>query len=75
MSVSPARSLAKLTECDETSIRTASSRPVSSQMSMQLPPRELDDDEDEDAAQDIQELWFPGCHAVSAHKNVQQDTR
>lgn len=31
---------------------------------MQLPPRESDDDEDEDAPQDIQEVWFPGNHAV-----------
>ncbi|MCJ1419842.1 hypothetical protein MMC32_006198 [Xylographa parallela] len=76
MSVSPARSLAKLTECDETSIRTASSRPVSSQMSMQLPPRELDDDEDEDAAQDIQELWFPGCHAdIGGGWDLSQDEK
>ncbi|MCJ1391891.1 hypothetical protein MMC18_004758 [Xylographa bjoerkii] len=63
LSVSPARSLTKLTECDEASIKTVSSRPVSFQMSLQVPPRELDDDEDEDAPQDIQELWFPGGHA------------
>ncbi|MCJ1381863.1 hypothetical protein MMC17_004975 [Xylographa soralifera] len=65
LSISPARSLTKLTEGDEASIRTASSQPVSSQMSLRPPPREIDDDEDEDASQDIQELWFPGCHAVS----------
>ncbi|MCJ1398076.1 hypothetical protein MMC11_001273 [Xylographa trunciseda] len=63
LSISPARSLTKLTECDEASIRTASSRPVSSRVSLQLPARELDDDEDENAPQDIQELWFPGGHA------------
>lgn len=63
LSISPARSLTRLTEGDETSIRTASSRPASSHISLQLPARELADDEDEDAPQDIQELWFPGCHA------------
>ncbi|MCJ1286440.1 hypothetical protein MMC26_005785 [Xylographa opegraphella] len=63
LSISPTRPPAKLTECDRTSIRTASSRPASSQMSLLPPPRELEDDEDGDASQDIQEVWFPGCHA------------
>jgi len=59
-SISPARSLGKLSENDASSIHSASSH-----LSLQLPPRESDEDDDEDAPQDIQEVWFPGNHAVS----------
>lgn len=61
-SISPARSLGKVSENDASSIHTASS-----QVSLQLPPRESDEDDDENAPQDIQEVWFPGNHAVSIH--------
>ena len=57
-SISPARSLEHISENDGASINSSAS-----QLSLQLPPR-TDDDADEDAEQDIQEVWFPGCHAV-----------
>ena len=36
---------------------------VESRLSLQLPMNDDDTDEDEDDIQDIQEVWFPGCHA------------
>ena len=73
MSTSPVRSLARVSENDASSIQTASSHMASSQLSLQLPHHDVDDDDDadEEAAQDIQEIWFPGSHAVgftSGHK-------
>lgn len=64
MSASPARSLGRVSEYDEASVKSVSSRPASSQISLQL-PRNDDSDEDEDRPQNIEEIWFPGCHAVS----------
>lgn len=62
-SVSPGRVERKKSENDLGSIKSASS-----QLSLQAPNRAMEqdgdsDDEDEEAAQDIEELWFPGCHA------------
>ena len=39
---------------------------ASSQVSLQSPPRAAENDEDsddEEGVQDIEEIWFPGCHA------------
>ena len=60
-SVSPGKVERKGSENDHGSINTASS-----QVSFQLPdraPEHDEDSEDEEAAQDIEEIWFPGCHA------------
>ena len=61
-STSPSRSLGRIEESDAGS----SKAPSESQISLQLPDH-FDDDEDadEEKAQDVQEIWFPGCHAVS----------
>ena len=62
-SISPAKSLGVVSEHDDRSMKTGDS-----QISLQLPSRPLDDDDEdayEAAAQDIVEIWFPGCHAVS----------
>ena len=67
-SISPAKSLGVVSERDDRSTKTGDS-----QISLQLPSRPLeDDDEDayEAAAQDIVEIWFPGCHAVSTEKSI-----
>lgn len=62
-SSSPSRSLGRIEESDAGS----SKAPSESQISLQLPDH-FDDDEDadEEKAQDVQEIWFPGCHAVSS---------
>lgn len=60
-SISPKKVERKKYEHDLGSIKTASS-----QVSLQLSDRALEhgeDSDDEDAAQDIEEIWFPGCHA------------
>ena len=61
-SASPSRSLGRIAESDCGS----SVAPSGSQISLQL-PEHIDDDEDadEEKPQDLQEIWFPGCHAVS----------
>ena len=61
-STNPSRSLDHVSENDGASINSSNS-----QLSLQLPPR-TEDDADEDAEQDIQEIWFPGCHAVGLNK-------
>lgn len=58
-STSPARSR-NAVSVDRASIKTSSS--IDSYQPGQHPDDE-DDDEDEAANQDIEELWFPGCHA------------
>ena len=65
-SVSPARSLGAVTEEDGHSMTASSvSLPLRSR-SGHADGEEEDDDDDADEAlpQDIQEMWFPGCHAV-----------
>ncbi|MCJ1474425.1 hypothetical protein MMC13_003083, partial [Lambiella insularis] len=46
---------------DEASVKDVNSRPPSSQLSLQLPKGD-DEDEDEEIPQDIEEIWFPGVH-------------
>ena len=46
---------------DGVSIKTSTS--IDSYQPGQHPDDDDDDDEDEAAEQDIEELWFPGCHA------------
>ena len=67
-SISPARSLGVISDHDNRSTKTGDS-----QISLRLPQRSFeDDDEAYDAApQDIVEVWFPGCHAVSIVKSRQ----
>ena len=57
MSSANARNVAS----DVASIKTSNS--VDSYQPEQYPNIEDDDEEDEVAEQDIEELWFPGCHA------------
>ena len=64
-SVSPNPRLQGVPEVEVDSVRR-----LGSDTSLLLPPNHpQDDDDDDDAdeaiAQDIQEIWFPGCHAVS----------
>lgn len=60
-SASPGKVERKKSENDIGSINTASSQ-VSLQPSDRAPEHD-DDSDDEDAVQDIEEIWFPGCHA------------
>ena len=64
-SISPARSLGVISDHDNRSTKTGDS-----QISLQLPQRPFEDDDEayEAAPQDIVEVWFPGCHAVSIVK-------
>lgn len=57
---SPAGSTGEVTDLD-----TSSTHSATTQNSVMAPVHGPDDDIDEDeaAAQDIEEIWFPGCHA------------
>ena len=59
-SMSPAGSHGDVSDPDASSVHSATT-----QTSIMAPIAPLDDDneEDEAAAQDIEEIWFPGCHA------------
>ena len=58
-SLSPALQDGNVSDQDACSIRT-----TTSQNSLPFPmPNEDETDEDEAAEQDIEEIWFPGCHA------------
>ena len=58
------RSASPATSATSHSKRDASpASSVESRLSLQLPMDDDDQDEDEADSQDIQEVWFPGCHA------------
>ena len=60
------RSMSTVASCAEgTDPEACSIHSATTQTSIMAPLQEPDDDNDEDEAaeQDIQEIWFPGCHA------------